>query len=170
MEEPLLPTALQRKWKWATVATASTSAALVIVYVTILMDAGSGYGGMLLPRLMQLAVYLSAIGAAACAARYNIEGTRALINHQVVVTAARHNRRLDAISNGMVEHGIKLDDSTVELGKVRHAVQNHTHPVVQFGGYDAGTAKVYRATARASVVDPDVIDMAARLQNRMIDS
>src|SRR5689334_19724715 len=129
MDESPRPTAAMRRWRWATIATTSFSAGVTLIYATILVAIGDGTIGWLLPRLMQLAVYLSAMAAVACATRLNIEGTRALIDRRVSEAAARMDRRMDAIANGMVEHGIRLDDITAEIPRARQAVREHTRAV-----------------------------------------
>lgn len=162
--EPSRPTAADGRWMIATtVSLAAATAIVVTIYITMLTNAITTT--WLAPRIMQLAIYLLAIATGAVV-------VMAHIDRRVSEAASRGDRRMDAIANGMIEHGIQLDDTTGEIAKVRVAFEGHTHPV-QSGGYDRGysdglaAAKVQRVSGRASVIDPDVIDMATRLQNRM---
>lgn len=61
------------------------------------------------------------------------------IDLRVSEVAGRMDRRLAAITNAMVEHGIQLQEITGEIPRVREAVANHSHPV-QLSGYDQGYA------------------------------
>jgi hypothetical protein len=142
-----------RTWKWATIASTAFSAAVTIVYVTILAAAGNGDVGWMLPRLMQLAVYLSAMTAVACAERFNHEVTRNRNDHH----DRRTDQRMQSIGNAMIEHGIHLDAITGEIPRVRPLIvactHNATHPV-----------------GRASVsggLDPTVLEMGDRIARRL---
>lgn len=174
MNEPLLPTAATlRKWKWTTVATGSTAAALTLVYGTILIAGRDA--GFLLPRLMQLGVYLSAIAAAACAGRYGMEGMRAHIDRRVAETADRMDRRLDTITNAMLEHGIRLTDITEELPRFRDSLHAHARTHVHTQGmavYQAAPDKMTaigmaRVEPKAMGLDPGVIEMGERIARRL---
>ena len=172
MTEPSRPTAATARWKWATVATVSLTGAGTIVYVTELLDMGPSYGGFLMPRIMQLVVYLSAIGTGVTAGVWMAAEIRAHIDERVFEVAARMDRRMNTFGNAMIEHGIALDDTTGEIARVRQAITHHTHPELGL------SAKVQRITARAVVampdtsshgLDPAVLEMGDRIARRLTD-
>ena len=139
-----------RRWKWATIVSATVSAGFTLVYITILGNAVDV--GWTLPRLMQLAVYLSAMTAVACAERFNHEVTRNRNEHH----DRRTERRMQSLGNAMIEHGIQLDTITGEIPRVRPLIVACNH----------GPNPVGRASVNGGL-DPTVLEMGDRIARRL---
>lgn len=118
MTEPSRPTAAVGRWAIATAVTAVLTVILVAVYITMLL--GSIQTTWLVPRIMQVTIYLLAIAGGAVASRYLAEQTRAHIDRRVHEAEGRMDRRMDAIAKTI---GTKLDENTGEIGRVRTDVE-----------------------------------------------
>ncbi len=79
------------------------------------------------------------------------------ITRTVAEVAGRMDRRMGAIGNAMVEHGIRLDDITGEIPKARPLIVACQHDPIYAG----------RAQVAPSRVDPEVIASVRRLESKV---
>lgn len=169
MSEPPSPAAPSR-WRLALAISGCVTGALILTYVVLLAAADlEANGGA--SRVMFVLIVTAITATVAVDRRCNTAQVRDHIDRRVHEVAERMDRRMSSIANGMIEHGIKLDDITEEIPRIRESVRvvrqrSHVHaPTVYAGAPDKMTA-----IGSASVVDRDVIDMASRLQRKVEDA
>ena len=175
MDESPLPTAAPHRYRIPLVVMAAVTGCLAVADAALLI--ADDLSGEWIAFLLLLVVVLVAATVAVDRRAMTAE-IKAHIDTRVREAAGRMDRRLDAITNGMVEHGIKLDDITEELPRFRQlhdhvaavrehvrVVRSHVHTHAP-GVYHSGPDKM-TAIGTARPLDPDVIDMAARLQRKV---